>query len=208
MFLEEYKEIYIANKKKIEEWEKTNKEDDVRLDILQKQRDTIFKEREELNEKIKNKQIIVDALRGTIQNLTTDNNNSTQKNNNPVGKNEVSSNQQTLDSAVFALHGSGRSGRVYNATLKKKGKFYYVMEGSLISSVVTKSKSSNVPKLRHAHKTMITNGNKVKAPIPFPTPSAAASFVIGYTTRGDDLWIEPSSGLTIREYGKKLEGGN
>lgn len=28
MFLEEYKEIYIANKKKIEEWEKTLKEDE------------------------------------------------------------------------------------------------------------------------------------------------------------------------------------
>lgn len=91
--------------------------------------------------------------------------------------------------------------------MRRKGDFYYLLEGSMISPVVSKFKGNTALKLRETHKALIGKGHKLRADIPFPSSTAASSFVIGYNATGGNAWIEPNSGLTLDDYDKKVMEG-
>ena len=78
-------------------------------------------------------------------------------------------------------------GRTYNAIGLFDGKTLIVKKGSLISDTVSEKMNSSILKLRN-DSSLVSKQNILLRDITFDSPSAAASFVTGFTSNGLIKW--------------------
>lgn len=84
------------------------------------------------------------------------------------------------------------------ASGRRTSEGFVVMTGSTISLTTNKSCPENVLRFREKYAGKVNEQGKLVADLLFPSPSAAAGFVAGYSINGNAMWKD-ASGKTLKE---------
>lgn len=116
MFLEEYKEVYIANKKKIEDWEERIQEDVETTNRLSELLKDLNTQKEKLDEEIQNKTSFMEMYQAfTSQQEDVKDVSITKDIEDDSESYEEIEAIPNLDNVFYVMYGTGQGGRVYNA---------------------------------------------------------------------------------------------
>ena len=134
--------------------------------------------------------------------LTMDKKSSYSEQSGPV----IVSPEPSVDNQLFILSGKGYKNRFYDATLKVENGIFYIMKGSMISSVVSSSKTSLAPKHRERYAELIDKDYITLEDIPFESLKEAATFVKGTAGKGWKEWVPFDTERTQRVIQEEKRG--